>query len=313
MKSPGSPFSALHPLMAPHQPHLLAIAFAIGALLLTGCQSTNRLREAQSAFSEAARADNHVLLAALLDRPGSPVQPGSGQPLPGSAGDQDLLSASASRAGYAAALLSLRQLTPRETAQLKSDRLWGTTLTLRALAQWRLGQFDEALRTVHTAEALPGEQLHPRDRTVLEILPALVAIDHAAAWVRTPAVEPNRSNGGLEIWRRRLVSPGLDPRSADDRLNRVLGRTGTEGSMRLYLLMCRLAAYRNFAEIHKTLAGTLPTADDPARREASHVLQDLGDHLRQSGAHPAALELVLAWKNRFALMPIPRPKAASEE
>jgi hypothetical protein len=85
--------------MALLQPHLLAIAIAIGALLLTGCQSTNRLREAQSAFSEAARTDNHVLLAALLDRPGSPVQPGSGQPLPGSAGDQDLLSASASRAG----------------------------------------------------------------------------------------------------------------------------------------------------------------------------------------------------------------------
>ena len=140
-----------------------------------------------------------------------------------------------------------------------------------------------------------------------------MAIDHAEAWVRTHAGEPDRSNGGLEIWRRRLVSPGLDPRSADERLDHALDRTGADGSMRLYLLMCRLAAYRNFAEIHKTLAGTLPKADDPARVEASHVLQDLSDHLRQSGANPATLELILAWKNRFALMPVPRPKATAEE
>ena len=311
MNSPWHSVSALHRSSALRGSRLLAIG--IGLLLLTGCQSTNRLREAQAAFSEAARTDNHGLLAALLDRPGSPVQPGSGQPLPGSAGDQDLLSVGSTRAGYAAALLSLRQLTPRETAQLKSDRLWGTTLTLRALAQWRLGQFEEALKTVHTAESLPEEQLHPRDRTILEILPALVAIDHAESWLRTPAAESDRSGPGVEIWRRRLVSPGLDPRSADERLNHALDRTAADGSMRLYLLMCRLAAYRNFAEIHKKRVGTLPGADDPARVEASHVLQDLSDHLRQSGAHPATLELVLAWKNRFALMPVPRPKAASEE
>ena len=295
----------------PFRSRLLVIAF--GVLLLTGCQSTNRLREAQAAFSEAARTDNHLLLAALLDRPGSPPNTLNSQAFPGSAGDQDLLSGSATRAGYAAALLSLRQLTPRETAQLKSDRLWGTALTLRALAQWRLGQFEEALRTVHTAEALPSEQLHPRDLTLLEILPALVAIDDADAWVTSSSEESHPGSSRLETWRRRLVSPGMDPRSADDRLDKALGRTGADGSLRLYLLMCRLAAYRNYAEIHKVLVGTLPPIDDPARREAGHVLQDLGDYLRHSGANPAALELVLAWKNRFALIPVPRTQPASEK
>lgn len=290
---------------------LLVIAF--GALLVTGCQSTNRLREAQAAFSEAARTDNHLLLEALLDRPNYPSNTPISPAFPGSAGDQDLLTASATRAGYAAALLRLRQLTPRETAQLKSDRLWGTALTLRALAQWRLGQFEDALRTVHTAEALPGEQLHPRDLTLLEILPALVAIDHADAWLTSSSEESHHGSSRLETWRRRLVSPGMDPRSADDRLDQALGRVGANDSLRLYLLMCRLAAYRNYAEIHKVLVGTLPPFDDPARREASHVLQDLGDHLRHSGANLAALELVLAWKNRFALIPIPRTQPASEK
>lgn len=290
---------------------LLVIAF--GVLLLTGCQSTNRLREAQAAFSEAARTDNHLLLAALLDRPSYPSNTPNSPAFPGSAGDQDLLTTSATRAGYAAALLSLRQLTPRETAQLKSDRLWGTALTLRALAQWRLGQFEDALRTVHTAEALPGEQLHPRDLTLLEILPALVAIDHADAWVTSSSEESHQGSSSLETWRRRLVSPGMDPRSADGRLGQALGRTGADGSLRPYLLICRLAAYRNYAEIHKVLVGTLPPFDDPARREASHVLQNLGDHLRHSGANPAALELVLAWKNRFALIPVPRTQPASEK
>lgn len=289
------------------------IVIALSTLLLTGCQSTNRLREAQAAFSEAARTDNHLLLAALLDRPGSAPNSQNSQAFPGWAGDQDLLSVSATRAGYAAALLSLRQLTPQETAQLKSDRLWGTALTLRALAQWRLGQFEEALRTVHTAEVLPGEQLHPRDLTLLEILPALVAIDHAEAWVTSSAKQSHPDSSGLETWRRRLVSPGIDPKSADDRLERALVRAGADGSLRLYLLMCRLAAYRNYVEIHKVLVGTLPPIDDPARREASHVLQDLGDHLRHSGANPAALELVLAWKNRFALIPVPRTQPASEK
>ncbi len=295
----------------PFRSRLLVIAF--GALLLTGCQSTNRLREAQAAFSEAARTDNHLLLAALIDRPGSPPNSPNSQAFPGSARDQDLLSVSATRAGYAAALLSLRQLTPRETAQLKSDRLWGTALTLRALAQWRLGQFEEALRTVHTAEMLPREQLHPRDLTLLEVLPALVTIDHADVWVTSATKGSHQDSSGLETWRRRLVSSGMDPQAADDRLDQALGRTGADGSLRLYLLMCRLAAYRNYAEIHKVLVGTLPPIDDPARREASHVLQDLGDHLRHSGANPAALELVLAWKNRFALMPMPRTQPSSEK
>lgn len=311
MNSKPAPRSTPSPSKTPFRSRLLVIAF--GALLVTGCQSTNRLREAQAAFSEAARTDNHLLLAALLDHPGSPPNSPNGQAFPGSAGDQDLLSASATRAGYAAALLSLRQLTPRETAQLKSDNLWGTALTLRALAQWRLGQFEEALRTVHTAEALPGEQLHPRDLTLLEILPALVAIDHAHAWVTSSSEESHQGSSRLETWRRRLVSPGMDPRSADDRLDKALGRTGADGSLRRYLLMCRLAAYRNYAEIHKVLVGTLPPFDDPARREASHVLQDLGDYLRHSGANPAALELVLAWKNRFALIPVPRTQPASEK
>ncbi len=311
MNSKPAPRSTPSPLKTLFRSRLLVIAF--GALLVTGCQSTNRLREAQAAFSEAARTDNHLLLAALLDRPGYPSNTPNGQAFPGSAGDQDLLSASATRAGYAAALLSLRQLTPQETAQLKSDRLWGTALTLRALAQWRLGQFEEALRTVHTAEALPGEQLQPRDLTLLEILPALVAIDHADAWVTSSSKESHQGSSRLETWRRRLVSQGMDPKSADDRLDQALGRTGADGSLRLYLLMCRLAAYRNYAEIHKVLVGTLPPIDDPARREASHVLQDLGDHLRHSGANPAALELVLAWKNRFALIPIPRTQPALEK
>jgi len=311
MNSKPAPRSAQSRSKTPFRSRLLVIAF--GALLVSGCQSTNRLREAQAAFSEAARTDNHLLLAALLDRPSYPSNTPNSPAFPGSAGDQDLLSASATRAGYAAALLSLRQLTPRETAQLKLDRLWGTALTLRALAQWRLGQFEDALRTVHTAEALPGEQLHPRDLTLLEILPALVAIDHADAWVTSSSEESHQGSSSLETWRRRLVSPGMDPRSADDRLDKALGRTGADGSLRLYLLMCRLAAYRNYAEIHKVLVGTLPPFDDPARREASHVLQDLGDHLRHSGANPAALELVLAWKNRFALIPVPRTQPASEK
>ncbi len=311
MNSKPAPRSTPSPSKTPFRSRLLVIAF--GALLVTGCQSTNRLREAQAAFSEAARTDNHLLLAALLDSPGYPSNTRNSQALPGSAGDQDLLSTSATRAGYAAALLSLRQLTPRETAQLKSDRLWGTALTLRALAEWRLGQFEEALRTVHTAEALPSEQFHSRDLTLLEILPALVAIDHAHAWVTSYSEESHQGSSRLDTWRRRLVSPGMDPRSADDRLDQALGRTGSDGSLRPYLLMCRLAAYRNYAEIHKVLVGTLPPIDDQARSEAGHVLQDLGDYLRRSGANPAALELVLAWKNRFALIPVPRTQPASEK
>ncbi|MFM7215149.1 MAG: hypothetical protein ACKO3H_09755 [Verrucomicrobiota bacterium] len=111
MKSKPAPRSAQSRSKTPFRSRLLLIAF--GALLVTGCQSTNRLREAQAAFSEAARTDNHLLLAALLDRPSYPSNTPNSPAFPGSAGDQDLLSASATRAGYAAALLSLRQLTPR--------------------------------------------------------------------------------------------------------------------------------------------------------------------------------------------------------
>src|SRR5262249_43425986 len=102
------------------------------ALLVGGCvASTNRLREAQDSFNRAAAAEN-ALKAGRLDKVDA------GMPVTDMATIRSL---------YGSTLASLDKLEPADVTQLKKDQLWGNVETLRALAQWRLGNADAAVRT----------------------------------------------------------------------------------------------------------------------------------------------------------------------
>src|SRR5262249_33967548 len=134
----------------------------IGLLLAltNACTSVNRLREAQDSFNQAAATEN----AMRFDTKASDAAAG-------------IISV---RSGYASALLSLQMLEgTKEQGQLRNDGLCGTALTLKALTQWRLGQFDNAVATADQAKQSAGDQIYPRDLALMTALPGLVKTDQA--------------------------------------------------------------------------------------------------------------------------------------
>ena len=79
------------------------------------------------------------------------------------------------RSGYASALLSLEKLANnQDETRLRKDGLWGSALTLKALSQWRLGQYDQAIATAQLAKQSAGDQTYPRDLALITALPGLV-------------------------------------------------------------------------------------------------------------------------------------------
>src|SRR3989441_10537444 len=118
---------------------LLSIAFPrvpavtlslILSLFAAGCQTVSSLRDAQDTFNRAAAAEN--ALRSDLNRP-----------LDGN-GAETMIGLGAVRSGYASALLLLNRITSESADKLRNDQLLGDALTLKAVCEWRLGQFSNA-------------------------------------------------------------------------------------------------------------------------------------------------------------------------
>lgn len=285
---------------------LLATAFFTG-----GCQTAgvgvgvNRLREAQDAFNVAAALENRTQLVSTLGIPGADESLGT--QLSQSPGEA-LISASQVRAGYAAALQSLRQIDEPERAQLQRDQLLGTVLSLQALSEWKLGLHEDALRSADQA-AQAGAGLFPRDAAVIAALPGLIKIDLAYATIA--AMEP-RAPGNIESFeavRQRLVGkPGqVDADSAVNDLRLARQKAGPLHPVTVYLIECQLAAFRNYQVAHQRVHGLNPPPDDPAAIEASHNLHELVEFLETMNARPLAAARLSFWRDNYAIVPESRP------
>lgn len=237
-----------------------AIVLLVGFALLAGCvASTNRLREAQDSFNRAAAAEN-TLKAGRLDKVDA------GMPVTDMATIRSL---------YGSTLASLDKLEPADVAQLKKDQLWGNVETLRALAQWRLGNADAAVRTADdalraTAVEGAGSAVHPRDRAMLEAVRGLVKNDQAYSRIVAKKLDGVDAllvgpNGAMQdLIKARVTVDGGDP-------------------VQVYLLQAELAAYRNFTQYYFAANRQQAVPEDhPARKDAQAALQTLSDLLKQS-------------------------------
>ncbi len=246
------------------------VAIAVLVVLAAGCASVNRLREAQDAFNQAAAAEN----ALRFDAVASPE---------GGASDTAALW-SVARNGYASALLSLEKLDGDDQRRLREDGLWGTTLTLKALSQWRLGLFSKALATAEEAKTQASDQMYPRDRAVLAALPGLIKTDQAYDQVlhNTPVSEVEE----LLIGGNGAVANIQSARAMADKSHPV----------QIYLIQAQLAAYRNFMVAQDRLNNhaTVPT-EHRARKAADAQLKELDGLLKAQGAGPAGQDLVNYW------------------
>jgi hypothetical protein len=259
-------------------------AFLFFALLFTlaviGCAEINHLREAQDAFNQAAHAENSLRF----------------NPLPNS--EAASLSA-ASRTGYASVLVSLDRLDPQEVQRLKQDKLWGNVLTLKALAQWRLRLYPQAKKMANAALELPHDELHPRDRTLMTALPALIRIDQVHHFISLRAMQNNEEMSKSDF-DANIRTPLLNATSILDDARRLVV---PDEPVQIYLIQAQLAAYRNLKIGYRKFApegrDSLPSE---LKNEAQDRLQDLSDVLLATiGSGKERSNLLLYWHKLIGL------------
>ena len=251
---------------------ITGVSIALLAVIIAGCASTNRLREAQDAFNQAAAAEN----ALRFDAKASDA----------------VTSLGAVRSGYASALLSLDKLeNSKDESRLRSDGLWGTALTLKALTQWRLGQFDKAIATADLAKQNAGNQTYPRDQAVVAALPGLVKTDQAYSKILL-------TNSPLADVEALLIGAS----GAVANIQRGREQVEKDHPVQVYLLQAQLSAYRNFQVAHDRLNNhaTVP-ADHPARTGANAQLKELDRLLKLQKTGQGGANLVTYWVELCAL------------
>jgi hypothetical protein len=194
------------------------------ALSVAACGESSSLREAQTAFSDAATADNAARLAAFS----TPAAEGKGT---GTA----TVSASA---GYAHAIALVQKL---DRKQLAADKELGVAQSILATSQWKLKDWDNAAASAQTLSGMDATQVFPRDLALANAMPALIRIDQAHDAIFDPRAQAMPAD--------RLASYRADQIAQLDSAIAVLDgviATTTEGDpVTLYLLQAELAALRN--------------------------------------------------------------------
>jgi len=278
-----------------------AILLGVLAAGFVGCQSVNHLREAQDSFNQAAELENRQKLNSFIGSAAGASDPGAGA-------ESALADLSLARSGYAAALVSLQELSDSEKARLRDDQLLGTAVTLQALAEWRLQRYDAALKTAQNAQTTLSDQLFPRDAALLMAIEGLIKIDLAYHEIATMDTNSARAQEILTHVRQRLVGPAPAGETfAVEDIQSARNRVGAGHPVNVYLIQAQLAAYRNYQSAFKRANRTFVPNDDPARLEAGHQLFELQALFDQLEAGASGQQLVQTWREKYSILPKPRP------
>jgi hypothetical protein len=277
-----------------------------------GCRSTSSLREAQDSFNAASAAEN----AARLNPASTVARDSTSQPL---------ANLTAARNGYASTLLTLDKLNERDIAELKQNQLWGSALTLKALAQWRLGEWTNALTTAREA-ALTTNQLHPRDAAIIQALPGLVLTDQAYARIVRDTIQVERlvpitnafgltnktvlafdyTNPSMPKERafQTVTNLLVGPDGAMARLASARATVDKEHPVQSYLMQSQLAAFANLVEAcNRYGMGSVVQTNPESYAEARSRIEELQRLVQkiQPDADPSVL--IDYWKKLCGVGP----------
>lgn len=265
---------------------LTPLALAL-LLLTTSCSHINHLREAQTAFSQAASLENQSLLnpdpenTQLLSHP-----------------ENTLANQLLARTRYETALYHLNQANAR---QLQHDGLLASALTLQALTEWRLGLYTNALATRQKAAANQPANLPPRDIALLNALPALIQIDlaHDSLLRLPPHPNPN-------LLTNQFLPLLAGPQGATTQLQHARNLLDPQHPLQLYLLQCQLSAYRNFQVAYQKILSQNPPPNHPATLNAQNQLREI-QTLGTTPAFSSTTPQLLNFWARFGLSPATTP------
>jgi len=232
------------------------------------------LREAQDAFNDAAVAES----ACRFD----PLHP----LVQGNASDA-VSQMLAARCNYARALSTLNQLENEDAQRLREDKLLGTALTLKALSQWRLGDYEGALRTAEKTQAEAQDQVYSRDLALLKALPGLIKAEQG--YEKVTKKQPFKDVEELLV----------GPRGAVNDLRGARGCIDKDHPVQVYLIQAQLAAYRTYQVAHLQLQGKTVAVDDVHLKDAKELLGQLRGLVEHLSAKEQADKLVIYWSRLF--------------
>jgi hypothetical protein len=252
--------------------------FALGILLaatLSACGETPGLRQARVAFNDAASADNAARFAAYM--------------APGSKGAATVTVS----AGYAETIDLIKKL---DQKKLQDDKLLGVALTMKAMAQWKLKSWDDAMASAQTLNGMDDSQVFPRDRAIAKAMPALIRIDQAHDAIFDPKARKLTPDSERVAYRDEQIRQLDDARM---KLDDVLASTTQDDPVTLYLLASELAAFRN-----KQDAASLLHPDKGPRGGLSQpeilLVQCRGGQLvagvKRDAGEPASKDVAQFWK-----------------
>lgn len=262
-----------------------------GCITVGSVGNVNHLYEAQRAFNDAAARENQMRMGGL-------------DPFRDKEMRQLAENVIAVRSGYALALVSLGKVYPAEKDFLEENRLLGTTLSLRAMALWKTGEFEGALETADLAKKEAAGQLYPRDAAVVEALPGLIKTD--LAYKRILEMEEKDPAA-----RRKVLDEEIRPRLVGERgavadLDRARREVHREHEANVYLLSAQMAAFRNYQRAYQLAhEGSDPPDSDPAKQAAGKNLGELQALVRVPGMGESVNELVEYWKTLCRINPQP--------
>ncbi len=240
--------------------------------VLSGCVShIQTLRDAQDEFNRAASLENALK-----------VDPNQG----------DVVTLVNINASYRLSLKILSDLISEKRADLEKDNLIGVAYTLKALTEWRLGEYQAALGTIRIVKEYPDNTLLPRDKAMVEALRGLIKNDQA--YIRMAA----RDYPYEDI--KTLLKDSLGD------VDKGLGIPGAGENLRLYLLMAKLAVLKNWLDLKGDRGIPKPVSFNEAaeKQEWCEHAKPVWDHfvneINRLGTQEA-VSLGQGWANRLGM------------
>lgn len=217
-----------------------AVLTIVLALLATGCVShVKELRDAQDEFNAAAAIDNRQRLdeaAESINTAMAAASTGNKQRLAEAADTIDtVMLRSRVDARYRLAIKMLGDLIEKNSKELLSDRLLGTAYTLKAMAEWRVGDYEASLRTLEASAKTKGMEILVRDRALQQALEGLIMNDQAVFHMRKKDYTYQQVKD-LLIHALAGIKQGLSAAESGD-------------PVRLYLFMSEMAVLKNWVDL----------------------------------------------------------------
>jgi len=261
----------------------LALPALLAGTLLSGCISTDLLRNAERQFSRGVKSENTAafygpILAKVRND-------GAVPPIPPEA-----------RTHYLGVIANMELVGPIGKQELKRDGQLGDAFSLRLLAEWRLGRMTEARASLRELRDSGQESLDQRVRALVAAFAGIIRIEDALA--------ARASGESFQTIYNHLAGPTGAWRA----LGSARMETARAGATPPELLETRLAAFKVLKDAYDATFSTPPSDEKIAlnwKRARAEAQIELAEFATLPAADSAAhTRKVRQWQQLCGLDPV---------